>query len=175
MRRVAKKICMVGAPSVGKTSLVARYVESIFSETYLTTVGAKIDRKIVQLGEVELELVIWDLAGDHEFQRLETSYLRGAAGYLLVTDGARLTSLDRALSIHERVRRGVGDIPCLLVLNKADLVEEWEIPAERVASLTDAGWQVVRTSAKDDLGVEETFLQLSQRVLAEPRHPGGTT
>jgi GTPase SAR1 family protein len=59
-----KKICMLGGFSVGKTSLVKRYVESVFSETYLTTVGVKIDKKIVDLGERVVNLILGDVAGE---------------------------------------------------------------------------------------------------------------
>jgi GTPase SAR1 family protein len=56
---VQKKICMLGGFSVGKTSLVKRYVASIFSESYLTTVGVKIDKKTVTLGERVVHLILW--------------------------------------------------------------------------------------------------------------------
>ena len=86
---IQKKICMLGAFAVGKTSLVQRFVKSLFSDRYLTTVGVKIDKKIVTVGDTEVSLVLWDLAGEDEFQSVQTSYLRGASGYLLVIDGTR--------------------------------------------------------------------------------------
>ena len=61
-----KKICMLGGFSVGKTSLVKRYVQSIFSETYLTTVGVKIDKKTVDLSDRIVNLILWDLAGEDD-------------------------------------------------------------------------------------------------------------
>src|SRR4051812_29872267 len=84
---IQKKVCMIGTTAVGKTSLVARFVHSIFSDKYLTTVGVKIDKKVVAPDGTEVTLIIWDLAGDDDFQRLQTSYLRGTGGYLLVADG----------------------------------------------------------------------------------------
>jgi GTPase SAR1 family protein len=74
-----KKICMLGGFSVGKTSLVKRYVESVFSETYLTTVGVKIDKKIVDLGERVVNLILWDVAGEDDISTFKMSYLRGSA------------------------------------------------------------------------------------------------
>ena len=59
-----KKICMLGGFSVGKTSLVKRFVASVFSEAYLTTVGVKIDKKTVHLGERAVNLILWDVAGE---------------------------------------------------------------------------------------------------------------
>ena len=88
---IQKKICMLGAFSVGKTSLVKRYVASVFSETYLTTVGVKIDKKTVDLAGRVVNLILWDLAGEDDIASLRMSYLRGSAGYVLVADGTRRT------------------------------------------------------------------------------------
>jgi len=84
-----KKICMLGAFSVGKTSLVKRYVDSVFSETYLTTVGVKIDKKVIDLSGRTVNLILWDLAGEDDINAFRMAYLRGAAGYVLVADGTR--------------------------------------------------------------------------------------
>jgi nucleoside-triphosphatase THEP1 len=61
---IQKKVCMVGTSGVGKTSLVAKFVHSIFSDKYLTAVGVKIDKKTVTVDGNEVMLMIWDLAGD---------------------------------------------------------------------------------------------------------------
>src|SRR5579863_7193776 len=79
-----KKVCMLGGFSVGKTSLVRRYVESIFSDTYLTTVGVKIDKKTVATPDRTVTLILWDVAGEDDVSTVKMSYLRGAAGYVLV-------------------------------------------------------------------------------------------
>src|SRR5712672_3634715 len=75
-----KKICMLGGFSVGKTSLVKRFVESVFSETYLTTVGVKIDKKTVDLGERAVNPVLWDVAGEDDVSTLRMTYLLGLRG-----------------------------------------------------------------------------------------------
>jgi small GTP-binding protein len=67
---IQKKVCMLGTSGVGKTSLVAKFVHSIFSDKYLTTVGVKIDKKTVTVDGNEVMLMIWDLAGDDDYQRL---------------------------------------------------------------------------------------------------------
>jgi len=100
---VQRKICMLGGFSVGKTSLVKRYVESIFSDSYLTTVGVKIDKKVEQLPDRVVSLVLWDLAGEDDIGSLRMSYLRGSAGYVLVADRTRRSTLQMALSLRERV------------------------------------------------------------------------
>lgn len=170
---IQKKICMVGPVSVGKTSLVARYVHSLFSDKYLSTVGVKIDKKTVQVGNTPVVLLLWDLAGDDDFQRLNLSYLRGASGYLLVADGSRYSTLVDAFEIQGRINALVGPTPFVLALNKADLVTEWEIPDTQIADLTSRGWGVFRTSAKDGVGVDAAFRELARRVVDSPAAKAG--
>jgi small GTP-binding protein len=162
-----KKICLLGAFGVGKTSLVRRYVDTIFSDTYLTTVGVKIDKKVLTVGTEgteEVALILWDIAGEDEVAAVRVSYLRGAAGYLLVVDGTRPETLETAASIQRRISAELGAVPFFVLLNKADLLEDWAIPTERIESLEAAGWTFRRTSAKTGMGVEETFQELAVRL-----------
>jgi small GTP-binding protein len=160
-----KKICMLGAFAVGKTSLVRRYVDSIFSDRYLTTVGVKIDKRMVTVGGAEVSLILWDIAGEDDISQVRTSYVRGAAGYLLVADGTRPGTIDVAQSIQQRVEAEVGKLPFLVLLNKSDLQSVWSVSAEHIAALERAGWTVQLTSARSGEGVEEAFQALAERVI----------
>jgi small GTP-binding protein len=164
---IRKKICMLGGFAVGKTSLVVRFVQSLFAAKYQTTVGVKIDKKVVEVGEQELDLILWDLHGEDDFQKVRTSYLRGTAGYLLVADGTRATTLDTAVLLQQRTEEICGRVPFILLLNKADLAAEWAIGEEVRSDLEARGWTVLETSAKTGKGVEEAFLQLATRLLEE--------
>ena len=161
-----KKICMLGSFSVGKTSLVKRFVESIFSEQYLTTVGVKIDKKVVSVDGQDVTLMLWDLYGEDEYQKIRMSYLRGAAGYLLVADGTRPATLDKALAIQEEAEKNFGATPFVVALNKCDLTGEWEISGEREAEVATRARRVIRTSAKTGEGVESAFEWLTKAMLA---------
>jgi small GTP-binding protein len=159
---IQKKVCMIGTSGVGKTSLVAKFVHSIFSDKYLTTVGVKIDKKTVVVDGNDVMLIIWDLAGDDDYQRLQTSYLRGTSGYLLVADGTRLITLDQAIEIQSRVTEATGPVPFLVALNKTDLSSQWEINDARITDLDGRQWKHFKTSAKDGAGVEEAFVELGR-------------
>jgi small GTP-binding protein len=164
---IQKKICMLGSFGVGKTSLVARFVQGIFSGKYLSTVGVKIDKKTLKVGDQDVLLLLWDLAGEDSRSQLQTSYLRGAAGYFLVVDGTWAESLVTAKSIHKRAVEVAGDIPFMLIVNKSDLWNTWEITAPELEKLEAEGWNIKLTSAKTGSGVEEMFTKMTERVLAE--------
>lgn len=159
-----KKVCVLGAFGVGKTSLIRRYVESIFSENYLTTVGVKVDKKTVTVGTEPVTLVLWDIAGEDDTTAVRLSYLRGAAGYFLVADGTRNETLDIAYFIRDRVVAELGPVPYALLLNKADLQEDWQLPES--ADNAAGPVAIVRTSARTGQGVEESFLRLTTRLIA---------
>jgi len=161
---IRKKICMVGAAGVGKTSLVRRYVESIFDERYQTTIGVKIDKKTMQAGGREVTLLIWDMAGEDELAQVRASHLRGASGYLLVADGTRKATLETACDLERRIREALGPLPFLLLVNKGDLAAEWEAE-EHMTDIARAGWTSIRTSAKTGDGVEAAFEELVSRML----------
>jgi small GTP-binding protein len=161
-----KKICMLGAFGVGKTSLVSRFVSSVFNDKYLTTVGVKVDKKVVSLDGYDVTLMLWDLYGQDEFQTIRTSYLRGTSGYLLVADGTRLQTLAMARTLHETAVEVVGNVPFVLVLNKADLEAQWEVDARALVRMAEEGWPIIRTSAKTGAGVEDAFLKLARDMAA---------
>lgn len=161
---IQKKICMLGAFAVGKTSLVSRFVESLFSEKYQTTVGVKISKKALQVEAEEWHLILWDLSGEDEFLQIRTSYLRGSAGYLLVVDGTRRATLETAIHIHERVVQALGDVPFVVLLNKADLENDWEVSEAMYEDMTKRGWTWLAASAKTGQGVNEAFRTLVQQI-----------
>ena len=158
------KICMLGGFGVGKTSLVSRFVSSIFSDRYLTTVGVKIDKKKVSLDSGEMTLMLWDIYGQDEFQTVRDSYLRGATGYLLVADGTRYSTLDTAVVLQKRAESVIGRVPFLLLLNKRDLDRDWQVDEQTLVTLADQGWRVVKTSAKTGEGVEDAFTTLAREM-----------
>jgi small GTP-binding protein len=160
-----KKICLLGSYGVGKTSLVARFVHSMFADKYHTTVGVKIDKKVLTVDGEEITLMLWDMAGEEDGAPVKLNQVRDASGYLLVVDGTRSRTLDVARSIQKRVEAEVGTRPFLLLVNKADLRDTWEIPDSTWGELSDSGWIVLETSAKSGQHVEEAFLSLASRML----------
>lgn len=162
---IQKKICLLGSFSVGKTSLVQRHVNSVFSDKYLTTVGVKIDKAELEIDGEPLSLMIWDIAGEDEFTNIRPAYLRGLDGYIIVIDGCRQTTLHKALSIHQNVVSSCGDIPVLFAINKVDMRDEWEVTEEQLIQLKKTNHPVIETSAKSGESVSSIFSNLGGQLL----------
>ncbi len=158
---------MLGAASVGKTSLVRRFVQGIFSDKYLTTIGVKIDKRTVDVDGQNVELLLWDLSGEDAYNVVSMSYLRGAAGYLLVADGTRRLTIDTARILKDRVEDSIGSIPFVAVLNKVDLTSSWDLDDDLIEELTSSGWELARTSAKTGEGVEDVFAKLVRKMMID--------
>jgi len=161
-----KKICMIGMFSTGKTSLVQRYVHSLFSAKYLTTVGVKIDRREAQANGQPVMLMLWDLEGREATRDINPSYLRGAHGVLYVVDGTRRDTFDQMFEIHELVTSTVGDVPSVVALNKSDLVEQWQLQPGDEKRLAAEGYHALLTSARSGTGVEAAFQRLADATVA---------
>lgn len=163
---IKKKVCMLGAFAVGKTSLVRRYVHGLFDERYQTTVGVKVDRKAVPVDGREVNLFLWDIHGEDDLQKVRPSTLRGASGVLLVADGTRRPTLHTAEQLQQLAAEATGrELPFLLLVNKVDLRRDWEIGDADLEELRGRGWTVLETSAKTGEVVEEAFETLARRMV----------
>jgi small GTP-binding protein len=170
---ILAKICVLGEVSVGKTSLIRRFVDRSFSDAYLTTVGVKISRKLLRLEATpagaftDLQLVIWDLEGGHNSIDLSSTYLKGARGAIVVGDLTRPSTLDELQEHIERFRDVNPKRRVVVALNKADLqadaagtlVDRWN----DIAGLTTT----LCTSAKTGRGVDELFTAVGMSILQD--------
>lgn len=162
---IQKKICLLGASGVGKTSLVKQYVEGIFSEKYLTSIGVKIDKKQIETADKTVQLMIWDIEGIDRYCGFQAKYLRGASAFIIVTDHTRSQSLVEGLEILKMVKE-VADIPGILAINKSDLPANWHWSDTELEKIKQDFNQVFNTSAKTGNGVEDMFSYIAH-VLTE--------
>jgi small GTP-binding protein len=162
---IQKKVCMVGVFGTGKTSLVQRFVYSKFSEKYHSTVGVKIDRKEVDVADLPVTLLLWDLAGQDKFQHIQASYLRGSSGLFYVVDGTRRETLDELGTLRSLAVETLGPVPSVVAFNKADLADQWELNEGELYALVAPGRHVLKTSAKTGAGVDEAFFWLAAQMV----------
>ncbi|MEN9434946.1 MAG: hypothetical protein RLZZ422_2535 [Pseudomonadota bacterium] len=162
---IQKKVCLLGAFAVGKTSLIKRYVSSLYSDKYLTTVGVKIDKKQLVVNDQAITLMLWDVAGEDDYTTMKPTYIRGASGCIVVIDMTRLNTLYTAYMVYERIREQAGAIPVIFALNKCDLVDQWALEPKHLEQLQALQMPIIKTSAKEGVGVNAMFQNLAQLML----------
>lgn len=158
---VVKKVVIAGHFGVGKSSLIKRFVHQKFSDQYLTTIGVKIDKKVVEVDQAKVKMMLWDIAGESSAVKIPKKYFAGAHGILYVFD---LTREETYLNIESdlfEINKTLKDCPLIVLANKSDLVEDSFI--EDLRSKLSTNFKI--TSAKTGDHVEESFLQLAKDML----------
>ncbi|XP_013013165.2 ras-related protein Rab-17 isoform X2 [Cavia porcellus] len=157
------KLVLLGSGSVGKSSLVLRYVKGDF-KSVLPTVGCAFFTKVVAVGNVALKLEIWDTAGQEKYHSVCHLYFRGAQVAMLVYDVTRKESFLRAQQWLEDLEKELqpGEIVVALVGNKTDLEEKRQEGKEFAES---RGLLFMETSARLNHQVSEIFSAVAQELL----------
>ncbi len=172
MEMVKRKICLLGAFAVGKTSLVERFVNDRFDEKYLTTVGTSISQKImppardVRSGRMFQHMfLIWDIAGLEKFDAMVKNYYRGASGAMAIADLTRPDTIDALAQICESFMSVNPRAALIIVGNKIDLIRTPDAQHAELNPLASAyATEILLTSAKTGDGVEQAFNVLGERI-----------
>ena len=169
--KMAKKVMVIGDPAVGKTSLIKRYVQDVFDDRYLNTIGAKVMKKELGVnrpdtGEiVDLKLILWDIAGQETYEIVKKAYYRGASGAIVVCDSTRKETMDHLHRWIENLFDVSDVIPMVIIINKIDLDEEAQFNEEQVLEeYAPYGAAVFMTSAKTGENVERIFHELGKLI-----------
>ena len=164
-----RKICLVGDGAVGKTSLIRRFVLDEFEDRYITTIGTKVTKKSVKLESIEtrIDMMLWDIMGQHGYSSLQRTYFSGAAGAIAVCDTTRRETLESIPMWVESLRGACAEIPVMVLANKADLKDSVQFTPQELQELSrsagvDAAYY---TSAKTGGNVEKSFLDMANLVL----------
>ncbi|WP_287586719.1 Rab family GTPase [Candidatus Borrarchaeum sp.] len=158
------KVIVVGDAAVGKTSLMFRFVHGSFQRDYKMTIGVNFATKMVTLdGGTKVKLSIWDTAGQERFHFLLPSYYDGSSGGLVVFDVTRRESFTNLAKWVEQVRGKTGNIPLLIIGNKADLEDLRAVTQEEAKQFAQQNGVVyTETSAKTGENVNDVFAALTQ-------------
>lgn len=157
-----KKIVLLGHFGVGKTSLVRQFVDTIFSEDYLVTVGVHLKKKEVLINEQKVQLIIWDVEGNTSVEKARSSYLLGSHGFLYVFDITRPTTYENIASEMAFLSEHFPEVPRCIVGNKADLFTQDFTPD---FFTEDALKQCFFCSAKTGENVSEVFNALAKKTM----------
>ncbi|XP_077345634.1 ras-related protein Rab-23-like isoform X2 [Lithobates pipiens] len=162
---VAIKVVVVGNGAVGKSSMIQRYCKGIFTKDYKKTIGVDFLERQIQINEEDVRLMLWDTAGQEEFDAITKAYYRGAQSCVLVFSTTDRESFEAVPSWREKVMAEVGDIPTVLVQNKIDLLDDTVKNEEAEALAKRLKLRFYRTSVKEDLNVTEVFKYLADKYL----------
>lgn len=167
MVRYSSKVILLGQGSVGKTSVIRRFVKRAFEHDYKTTVGSNFLLKKLELDDdTRMTLQIWDLSGQDSFRNIRTQYFLHSHGGIMVFDLTRSDTLADLDKWHLDFKEKAGDVPLMLFGNKCDLKEKRVITNEeglRKAKMYGATF--FETSALDGTNVEEAFHVLARQIV----------
>ncbi len=163
------KIVIIGDYSVGKSTLIANFVEKKFRESYIPTIGVQISKRSYEIDGALVDLMIWDLAGQQSFAKVRQQFYGGADGIFIVYDLTRKSSLENVNKWYRECLKYAGSVPCVLVGNKIDLTDERVVNSDDVLNLLENNKvnfkTTIETSAKTGEKVEEAFYSLVKSVL----------
>ncbi len=169
--KLIKKVCLLGDSSVGKTSLVRKYVYDTFDDRYIATIGTKTVKKELTMDyfgkNLDLTLMIWDILGQKEYRKVQSMSFQGTSGALVVSNITRPETLE---SLKEywvpELRKVAGNIPMVFLANKADLIDKAGFNESQLGELVNEfGGYYMLTSAKTGENVENAFLTLGKALV----------
>ncbi|MGB0839170.1 MAG: Rab family GTPase [Chitinophagales bacterium] len=163
MKSISKKVILTGSFCVGKTSLISRFVYQRFPFSYQTTLGVRIDKKIVDVSDsLRLNMIIWDIGGEQTQSRVPQSYYLGSSGVIYVFDISRPSSFFSMQEDIKFIKRKIPGVPVILVGNKTDLLDAQTLEEVKgiVPIIPD-----FYTSAKENVNVEQVFMKLAQEMI----------
>ena len=160
------KVLIIGNSGVGKSCLLLRFADDMFSENYISTIGVDFKiRKIQQDGKT-IKLQIWDTAGQERFKTITKSYYRGSNGIIVVYDITDRESFEQVAHWMSEIDNHANPNVCrLLVGNKADLVDERKVSVDEGEALAKQfGIPFMETSAKESSNVEKMFITMTSAM-----------
>ena len=161
------KLVLIGDSGVGKSCLLLRFADDNFTDSYISTIGVDFRFRTITIDGKTVKLQIWDTAGQERFRTITSAYYRGADGIIMVYDVTTSESFDHVEEWLSEVDRYANENTSkLLVGNKADLIDEKQVPEETAQKFADKiGISFLETSAKTATNVDAAFLTMAKELI----------
>jgi len=161
---ISKKVILTGSFGVGKTSLFEQFLYSKFSKKYLTTIGVKVDKKVININGKDLSMIVWDIAGEVNQDKVPNSYFLGTSAIIYVFDVTRKSTYEGLESDINYLKKMLPNGITAIAGNKVDLVNDDFI--DELKQSIPLPWNIL-TSAKTGQNVEELFQEIGTKLLAQ--------
>jgi len=164
------KLLIIGDSGVGKSCLLLRFSDDIFTDSFISTIGVDFKIRTIEIGGSKIKLQIWDTAGQERFRTITSSYYRGAHGIIVVYDVTEQKSFNNITKWLKEIDTFAGPtVQKLLVGNKCDLQSERAVTTEQGKELAGKlNIPFVETSAKDSINVEQAFIKMAEDIKNKP-------
>ena len=164
------KILILGDATVGKTSILLRYIDNKFETDSLSTLGVDVKYKYVTLNNKKIRMNIWDTAGQDRFKTIAKNYFKGANAVIFVFDVNHKNTIEKIKFWINSVKdNSSNDIIEVIVGNKIDIEGKREVTKEQMKSLgQDVNIETFETSAKTGEGINEVFNYLVTNLIKNP-------
>ncbi|KAL9986016.1 hypothetical protein ACROYT_G000069 [Oculina patagonica] len=161
------KVLLLGDAGVGKTSLMWRFSDDVFNQTYISTIGIDFKLRTIDVEGKKVRLQVWDTAGQERFHAISVSYYRTAAGIMLVYDITRRSSFENIAKWLRRIdEHAKEDVIKLLIGNKCDMHQHRAVKREEGEKLANEyDMSFFETSAKENESIDEAFECIAEEIM----------